>query len=355
MRYKTFTLFVVACVLLLAGMTAFAGNPKQTGTTGASELLIPVGARSTALSGSNIATVSGIDAVYWNPAGGAVLEGNAEAVLSYQNYIADLNITYFGALANLGQIGNLGMTIKAISFGDIEETTVTNPEGTGITYSPSYVTAGLHYSRKFTDRIQFGLNAKVISEKIMSVTATGFGLDLGLQYRNETGLRLGIVLANFGTTMKFEGSDLEYQTELPGTETGSTPGTFSMVPSEFELPTQLKIGVGYDLNLNDENLLSLTGTYSNNSSFLDQYIVGAEYSFNDMFFLRGSYSIAYKAGLDGEDDEFVMQGEDYLFGPAFGAGFKLGTSGGFKVKFDYAYQTTEFFDDTQWFGFTFGF
>lgn len=355
MRYKTFTLFVVACVLLLASMTAFAGNPKQTGTTGASELLIPVGARSTALSGSNIATVSGIDAIYWNPAGAALMESRAEAVLSYQTYIADMNVTYFGAIADLGQIGNVGMTVKSLSFGDIEETTVENPEGTGITYSPNYLTLGLHYSRKFTDRIQFGVNGKLISEKIMSVTATGFGLDLGLQYRNETGLRLGIVLANFGTTMKFEGSDMEYTAQLPGTEAGSTPGSYSMIPAEFELPTQLKIGAGYDWNINDENLLSVTATYANNSSFMDQYIAGAEYSFNDMFFLRGSYSVAYKLGLGDEDDEFVLQGDDYLYGPAFGAGFKLGTSAGWNVKFDYAYQTTEFFDDTQWFGFTFGF
>ena len=367
MRYKTFTLFVVACVLLLAGMTAFAGNPKQTGTTGASELLIPVGARSTALSGSNIATVSGIDAIYWNPAGGALVDGRAEAILSYQNYIADLNVTYFGAIANMGQVGNFGMTIKTISFGDIEQTTVDNPEGNGLTYSPNYLTLGMHYSRKFTDRIQFGINGKMISEKIMSVKANGFGLDIGLQYRNENGLRLGIALSNFGTSMKFDGSDLEYRvSDLEGSIVdpgrkgeyyNDTPASsvFKSTTMEFELPTQLKIGIGYDMAINDENMLSLSGTYSNNSSFLDQYIAGVEYSFNNMFFLRGSYSVAYKLGLEGEDDEFVLQGDDYLYGPAFGAGFNLSAGRDFNVKFDYAYQTTEFFDDTQWFGFTFGF
>ncbi len=354
MKYRTLSFFVIACVLLLVSASAMAGSGKQIGTTGASELLIPVGARSTALSGSNIAMVQGIDAVYWNPAGASVMDSQAEAVLSYQNYLADINVTYFGALTNLGAVGNFGMNIKALSFGDIKETTVDNPDGTGSVFSPSYITMGLHFSRKFTDRIHFGVNAKVVSEKIMSVSATGFGADLGLQYINDaTGLRLGVVLANFGTSMKFEGSDLEYTTQLPGTEAGSTEGSFSMIPMDFDLPTQLKIGVGYGLDFAD-NAVDLSGTFVNNSSAFDQYIIGAEYSFKDMFFLRGSYSLAYKQGVTDESDGFVTQSEDYLFGPAFGAGFKLAT-GGVDLKFDYAYQTTEFFSDTQWFGFTFGF
>jgi len=354
MKYRTLSLFVIACVLLLVSASAMAGSGKQIATTGASELLIPVGARSTALSGSNIAMVNGIDAVYWNPAGASVMDTQAEAVLSYQNYLADINVTYFGALANLGTIGNFGINVKSLSFGDIMETTVDNPEGTGTVFSPSYITLGFHFSRKFTDRIHFGINGKVISEAIQSVSATGFGADLGLQYINDaTGLRLGVVLANFGTSMEFQGSDLEYSTQLPGTEAGSTEGSFSMIPMDFDLPTQLKIGVGYELDFAD-NVVDLSGTFVNNSSAFDQYIVGAEYSFKDMFFLRGSYSLAYKQGIPDENEGFVSQSEDYLFGPAFGAGFKLGTAG-VNLKFDYAYQTTEYFNDTQWFGFTFGF
>jgi hypothetical protein len=57
---------VVSSLLL---MTAFAGNTNRTGTAGAQELLIPTGANDIALAGSNIAFVSGIDAIFYNPAG----------------------------------------------------------------------------------------------------------------------------------------------------------------------------------------------------------------------------------------------------------------------------------------------
>jgi len=209
------------------------------------------------------------------------------------------------------------------------------------------------YAKKFTDRIQFGANVNVINEKIMAVSANGIGLDLGLQYVNDvTGLRLGMVLANFGTSMTFSGADLEYRGQLPNTETGSTAGSFAIPAAKFELPTQLKIGVGYDVDVSDVGVLALSGAYYHNNSFSDQYILGAELALQEMFFIRGSYSLGFLEGE--EEDKFVGMGEDYLYGPAFGAGLILGGSG-LKFKLDYTYRVTEFFDDIQMFGFTFGF
>ena len=56
-------------VLFLGLSLVFAGDPARIGTAAGEQLLVPVGARSLALGGSNVAYTKGLDALYWNPAG----------------------------------------------------------------------------------------------------------------------------------------------------------------------------------------------------------------------------------------------------------------------------------------------
>ena len=353
MKYMIKCLFVLVCLLLFASSQVFGATGKQIGTTGAMELLIPVGGHSTALSGANIASVEGIDAMYWNPAGACILDSRAEAMFSYQNYIADIYVSYLAAITNIGSIGNIGLSVKALNFGEIMETTTENPDGTGLTFSPNYITLSAHFSRKFTDRIHFGCNAKIISEKIMSTSANGFAVDLGLQYINESGLRLGFVLTNFGGNMQFSGPDLELRQQVEGTEYGSELTSMGVPTMKVGLPTQLKIGAGYDLKIDDMNAVSLSGAFVNNASAYSTFTGGLEYAFKDMVFIRAAYSAAYMEGIEGEYKGFVTQEENYLWGPSFGGGVKLGVGTNMSLMVDYAYQITEFFDNVQWFSFSF--
>jgi len=356
MRYKLFIIFTLVCMVLFVSMQAEASTGKRIGTAGASELLIPVGARATALGGANLANVSGVEAIYWNPAGIVGSPQKAEAMFSHTEWIADINIEYVAATVNLGTGGAVGVSVNTMGFGDIMETTIERPEGTGSVFSPNYLTVGVSYSRKMTDRIHVGLTGKLVSEKIMSVSASGFGFDFGLQYVNAAaGIKLGVALTNFGTELKFDGSDLETRVQLPGTETGSTISSVAVPVAKFDLPSQLKIGVAYDLLKAEQNLVSVVGSFVNNSYAFDQYTLGAEYSFDNMFFLRGAYTTAYREGLDEADDAFTSRSQDYIFGPSFGAGFQFGLGGDMTLSVDYAYRTTQFFDDNQWFSIIVGF
>lgn len=355
MKYKAFFIILMAC-LLISSAHVFAGTGKRIATAGATELLIPVGARGTALGGANMANAAGIDALYWNPAGAAMSNASAEAMFSYQNWLGDLNVTYLAATAQMGSLGSLGLSLKTLDFGDIMETTVANPEGTGTTFSPSYVTLGVTYSRKMTDRILFGATVKLVSEKIMSTSATGVGFDFGLQYVSPlSGLKLGVAMTNYGGNMKFDGNNLERRVFMPGTEAGTVQTSIAIPPASFDLPSQLKIGVSYDVGLGESMGLDLMGAFVNNAYAFDQYIVGAEYDFKNTLFLRASYSLAYKEGLEdqGVENGFASANEDYLFGPAFGIGLKFGKS--LPLTLDYAYQITEFFNDAQWFCLSIGF
>ncbi len=90
---NTFKIFL-GCAVLVSALTA--GTVRSQGTAGASQLLIPVGAETVALSGTNVGTVSGIDALFTNVAGLARHNSGLQGTVSTTSYIADIDVTYAG-------------------------------------------------------------------------------------------------------------------------------------------------------------------------------------------------------------------------------------------------------------------
>lgn len=337
--------------LVMSGMlfvSAFAGNINRTGTAGAQELLIPVGARSIALGGSNIAFVSGADAIYWNPAGLSRSQFGTEAQFSHMTYIADIGVEYGAVGVTAEGIGTFGFSLKSIDFGNIPVTTEENPDGTGQTYSPTYVTAGITYSRMLSDRISVGANVNLISESIMSTSATGFSVDAGVQY-NGLGipeLKLGVVVRNVGPNMRYAGSNLLRQ----GTTVGDIRGTqwYDVQAAAFELPSQMQIALAYDKKLDDMNDVTVFSNYENNNYQDDIWKFGAEYSFHNILFLRGGYNLSPNAPNDPLGN--TVQLYDYTFGA--GINYDLG---GVTMALDYAYRHVQYFDANNVFTLMLGF
>jgi hypothetical protein len=297
-----------------------------------------------------------VEALYWNPAGVAASEMSTEVMFSHLNWIADINVEYAAVTSRMGEVGVLGVSFKTVGFGDIEQTTVENPDGTGTMYSPNYLTMGLTYSRAMTDRIHFGVTTKLISEKIMRESAMGIGFDFGLQYvTGISGLKLGITLMNLGPNMRFEGPDLEHAVVLPGTEDGSEEEAIRTTLASFDLPSYLQMGISYDYPFNGQHMVTAMGSFQNNGYSYDQYNLGVEYNYDSMVFLRGAFTAAYREDDPIEDNGFLSADEDYLWGPSFGAGFKFNLTPRTPLSFDYAYRSAEFFDAPQWFTVTAGF
>ncbi|MCI0698437.1 PorV/PorQ family protein [candidate division KSB1 bacterium] len=340
--------FLLAVSVLLAVSPADAGTGKRRGTASGVELLIPVGSRGTGLGGNVSSTISGIEAIYWNPAGLAVSSTSAEVMFSHLRYIADINVNYAAASFRFG-IGSIGLSVKSLDFGEILETTELQTEGTGATLNPSFVTLGLTYSRQMTDRIAFGVTGKVLSEKVLSTSASTFAFDFGLQYATSVkGLKLGVTLKNLGPNLQFSGSDAETRVTPGGSEPSTRNRNFRVPLGSFELPTTLELGVSYDVAFGEKSLLTFSGNFLNHNFGLDQYGLAAEYNLNKTIFLRGGYTISY----DPDTDKFKSQDDEYLFGPSFGGGVNFKVSEKMHLNLDYAYRMTELFDDNQWFTFT---
>ena len=320
----------IILILILIATSIYAGDVARKGTTGAEQVLIPIGARGIATGGAFLANITGLESIFYNPAGLDVYP-QTEAMFSYVNYLADINISYFAVGTSLGDIGSIGFDLKTFDFGDIPVTTETFPDGTGETYSPSFLTLGFTYSKVLTDRISIGTNLKLITESIQNTNATGFALDAGVQYRFSEALMIGAAVKNIGSDMNYTGQDLADRTGIPGSIPGSSTGSYEIITEGFQIPSFFQLSMTYALNINEQNNLLFAGAYTANNSFEDVANLGMEYGFMDNFFVRGGYNL------------LVENTSEYIYGLTFGAGldYKIGGEVGF--VFDYAFREVKEF------------
>jgi hypothetical protein len=341
--------FVLA-ILLLCALSVLAGNKNRIATAGAQELLIPVGARGIAMGGSTLASITGVEAIFYNPAGVARSLSDVDASFSTMSYIGDINVSYAAVAVKAGSIGTIGLSLKSLGFGDIPVTTEFFPDGTGEMYSPSFVNIGLTYSNLVSDRVSVGTTATVVSEKIMSTSASGLAFNVGIQYAGLglPGLSLGVAIKNVGTQMKFEGSNLLHQGTINDAERNANPNSYTVNTTAFDLPTSIEIGLAYAYKVNDKNILTVAGNFQNNNFADDEYKVGAEYMFENMLFVRGGYSFAPQADND------PTGVTSYIFGYTFGAGVAIDL-GGLEARVDYGYRYVKYFEGKNVFTVSLGF
>lgn len=349
MRTTLKSLMALLAVLSLTGVTAFAGGGDRVGTAGGDQLLIPVGARGIALGSAYTAGISGLNAIYYNPAGFSASTQRAEAMFSHMSSIGDIGVDYFAVGSQFSGFGHLALSIKSLSFGDIKVTDERNPDGTGAVYTPTFVTVGLTYSRALTDRIRAGVTAYLVSESIDRVSASGASFDVGIQYSGLAGyrgLQLGVTLRHLGPNMKYDGPGLYRSADELNSKRDAQ--LLKIEAAGFNMPTSLEIGLAYAAAFSDIHSVTVSGAFENNNFLQDQYRIGAEYSYRDFFFLRGSFNVAGNSLKDAKGDTA------YLRGPAMGAGVKY-QAGDLALGLDYAYEVNRVFDGNHVFTLNIGF
>jgi hypothetical protein len=293
-------------LLLLPATMMFAGNPDRQGEAGAYELLLNPWARSAGLHSINVANVRGIDGLFLNPAGMSRIEGT-EIGVSQSRYLTTTGITVnaFGLVTKAGKNGFLGVSLNSMNFGDIAVTTTNQPEGTGATFSPSFINIGLSYAKVF-ERVTVGMTFRVVSEGISDMKATGACLDAGVQYRNDN-FHFGLSLRNVGTRMAYGGEGLSFSQINPD-QSFNYNLTYEFRASSFEMPSQLNLGVAYDIKMGKKAKTTVNASFTSNAFSRDQIGAGAEFEILEMFTFRGAYryDVGQTApGIDGSQDLYT--------------------------------------------------
>lgn len=338
--------FILYLLLFIAAQNLSASG-KRLGTAGGIELTIPMGARNVGRGCSNIANIQGTESIYWNPAGLA-LTPHVEVEFSYINYFADMNINYFALGANVGNLGVLGISFQSFNIGDIEVTTIDSPEGTGEVYTPTYMTLGGTYSRAFTDRIYFGLNAKFITERIASMSGSAIAFDFGLQYTSPWKVDFGIVIRNIGQGIEFHGTGVEFDSPIPYANPNATTRKTALDMAKHELPAEMNFGIGYRYELMKMHNINVSSYYGDRSFNVDILNIGLEYSYRELFFVRTGYN----QPCYHEDRSSSIT--EYQFGLAFGFGIHLKLDDK-KIMIDYAYRNMDLWDANQYINIGFAF
>ena len=336
----------ICMILLLIMVPSFAGAQQaRNGSAAASYLLIPQGVRY--LSGGGAAAIAdGLESVFWNPAGLARTEKPINAMFSRRSYIADININFAGASMSWEGFGSLALSLRSFDIGNIPVTTVFFPDGTGELYEPNVFVVGVAYSRLLTDRTSVGLNVNILSESFPGATATGKAFDVGLQYTsflNVPNLTIGVVLKNFGGSMRYDGSRLFREAIAVDVDRKST--FYKVEAAEFDLPSVIDLATSYRIDMGEANSLDVGVTFQNNQSAQDEYQFMATFMIGDMFALRGSYLTS--------ESEGVL--ENIFASFSLGGTLNLQAFTGADLSIDYGYIDTDFFDAVQVFSVRFGF
>lgn len=349
MRGHVMRALLVLTLAAAAAGTASAGSEERKGTNGSHELALPVGGRGVALGGAVVSDASGVEAIFWNPAGLATME-RTEAMFSNTQYFADMKLNYAAVGTNLGNFGAIGFNAKVLSIGEVFVTTEDAPEGTGEVLEPTFTVLGLTWARQFTDRVNFGATVNYVNESIQSVSASGVAFDFGVQYvTGWRGLRFGMAMKNFGTSMEYDGANFEYAVQVPGTDPTSSNQTVRSSSSAFEMPSYFNLSAAYDLMSSADMKLTGLAAFQNNNFEGDNVRTGVEWGYKQTFALRGSWYGTFGNTFDatGETEGIEFDsGDDLYSGVALGAGanVRFGETG--RLGIDVAWRPVrDYFDD----------
>lgn len=324
---------VLVLIVSLHANDLIAGNEQRSGQAGATELLINPWARSSGWGGVNTASVSGIEATFVNVAGLATTK-NIELIFSNTSWWADIKINAFGVAKTIDDEAVLALTFMSMNFGAIDVTTTELPEGTGGSYSPSYMNAGFSYAKKFTDNISCGATVRIISESIPDLKASGISLDAGVQYvaGDHQEIKFGITLKNVGPKMKFEGDGNDVKNTNSSAHGQNYQMTYDLRVEAFELPSLLSIGGSYDFHKEEHHRFTLAGNFVSNSFSKNQLISGFEYAYKTHFMLRTAYT--HEGTMSNEKIDHTST----LTGLSLGASFEVPLTNGTHFGIDYSYR-----------------
>lgn len=329
----------ILSILLVATLVSSASAEfSKVGSAGAQFLKIGVGSRYQAMGEASVATTNDVYAMFWNPAGLAAID-KSEIGFTNVNWVLDINLNYVGFAKYFDGIGTFGVAATVLSMDKQEITTFEQQDGTGNFYSASSYAIGVSYARQLTTKFAFGGTVKYVGEKIHLENAQGFGFDFGTMLN--TGfrtLRMGMSITNMGPEMKFDGPDLGFSYDPQQGQGNNSSVGASLKTTGYDMPLTFRVGMAYDLAMGSRGNLLLAAELKHPSDNVEQGSMGAEYGFDDRFFLRGGYKLNY-------EEE----------GLSLGGGLKANVTEGTRLLIDYSWQDFGRLEATQRFSVGFSF
>ncbi|HDP99200.1 MAG TPA: PorV/PorQ family protein [bacterium] len=307
-------LIIAVVILSFIGGQVIAQDFAPVGTAVAQFLEIGIGARATALGEAYTSLANDAGSAFWNPAGLAAVQQRS-FYTAFTSWPAEISIGGFAFAMNFGNIGTFAISSTYLMTGDMEITTIANPEGTGEMFGISNFAVGLSYARYMTDHLAIGITTKLVREKYFDSGYYSWALDLGTIYHTHFhGLTLGMSILHFAPEVRFSGDYIDYSDKR--SLDVNKPKNFET----YSLPINFRFGVSFDLLNTEKNKITTSVDMIHPNNNLEQYNFGIEYCFNKMFFFRSGYRFNTDEG-----------------GFALGTGLKFNLFGSELAALDYSF------------------
>jgi hypothetical protein len=293
MRKKLIGL-VLMLLIFAWGTSAHSGEFSRVGTAGAQFLKIGMGSRYVAMGEASVACVNDAYAMYWNPAALTRIYSSS-LVLTNVDWISDVQVNHISFGKSIDEYSAFGVSLTAFSMGDMEVTTIEEPEGTGEMFTASSYALAVGYARKLTDRFSAGISGKYVWERISEERASGLAVDFGTLF--QTGfrsLRIGMNISNLGSEMQMEGPELDsyYNPQPENPNYDNVKAKLQVDP--YDLPLTFRLGVAYDFIDSPESRFTLAIEAKHPNDNVQQASFGGEYLWKETFSLRGGYKFNYE-------------------------------------------------------------
>lgn len=312
---KLNTKFLVTVGLGL-GISGYAQNVIPV-TTGAPFLRIAPDARSGGMADQGVATTPDTFSQYWNAAKYPFANASSAVGVNYTPYMNkitnDTFLLYASYFTKLGEEdrSSLGASVYYFNMGNVNLSTLVGSEVQNVgTSKPNEFSLDLSYALKLSDSFSMAVTGRYVRSDLGGSfnsnntlkAANSFAVDVSGYYQSskmgsfadkEGRIRAGFAIQNLGPKLDYNGSS----------------------SSKSPLPTIARLGAGYDLFLNEDNRIGLTGEVSkllvptyidtngnvqdvsvisgigksfNNKKSL-MYSIAADYSYQNTFDVRAGY------------------------------------------------------------------
>jgi len=244
-------IFIIV-LLIISIIKINAQQNQRVITTAVPFILIAGDARAASMGDMGVATSVDAFSQYWNPSKYIHTEHKMGVALSYTPYLSQLvndikmiNLTYYNKINDRSAFG---ASIKYFGLGDIDLTTITSQYVGTVSPNEFYIDGSYALKLSNTYSMAVGLrfilsdlklgtsNSDATAAKSFSVDISGYYKSDPIDFKDFQGrIRLGYNIQNLGPKIKYYKSD---------------EGDF--------LPTNLKLGAGFDFIMDEYNTVGLT-------------------------------------------------------------------------------------------------
>ena len=183
---------IIILIIMLLSLNANAQDIGYGGMPGA-YLHAGIGARALGMGKAYTALAQDATAIYWNPAGFAQ-QDNFQVYLMHSQLFLDTNFDYLAFIAPTQQFGNIGLGVIALSSNKFEHRNSLNEELGS--FNMLDMAIFLSWSKLIYGGIQFGINYKFVSKKIINTSGIGHGIDIGLSTQIFDKVNVAFMLTN---------------------------------------------------------------------------------------------------------------------------------------------------------------